>query len=157
MENSRILLPRYFRFIGLVLFIASSVMNLVRFGYGYKPEWLETKVFVVYAAYLQTSGFRFITNNISEEICGITMILSLLFLGFSKFRNESAETWKIRTRALVLSVYTTMGILIFCLMFIYGWGFLMVMTANLALPFLVYVIFLYLLYYRYKLELDEKL
>ncbi len=70
MVKSKILLPRYFRYIGIFLTMAGIVMSVIRFGYGIKPDFLEVKVFVVYAAYLQTSEFRFITNNISEEICG---------------------------------------------------------------------------------------
>jgi len=69
-------------------------MTVIRFGYGIKPEFLEVKVFVVYAAYLQTSEFRTITNNISEEICGITLILGMFFLAFAKLRNESEEISK---------------------------------------------------------------
>ena len=155
MENKKFLLPRFFRHVGLVLSVLAAVMSVVRFGAGYKPEWLEVKVFVVYAAYLQTSEFRFITNNISEEICGITMLLGLFFLAFSRFREESAETWAIRTRAFVYAFYTLTAILLFCMMFIYGWGFLMVMTVNLVLYLLLYVVFLYWLLFRRKASMNE--
>ena len=148
MSNSKILLPRWFRYPGIVLTLAGIIMTVIRFGYGLKPEFLEVKVFVVYAAYLQTSEFRTITNNISEEICGITLILGLFFLAFARFRNESDKIWDLRTKAFIYSLYTVTALLVFCLMFIYGWGFLMVMTANLFLYLLVYNIWFYTLIFR---------
>ena len=148
MEMSKLLLPRYFRYVGLFLAIAGIAMSVVRFGYGIKPDFLEVKVFVVYAAYLQTSEFRFITNNISEEICGLTLLSGLFLLAFSKFRVETEEIWKLRTKAFVYSFYTLTALLLFCLLFIYGWGFLMVMTANLFFYLFLYNIWFYILYFR---------
>jgi len=145
MGNSKILLPRFFRYIGIILTLAGIVFTVIRFGYGIKPEFLELKVFVVYAAYLQTSEFRFITNNISEEICGITLLLGLFFLAFSRFRNETVNIWGLRIKSFIYSFYTVTALLLFCLIFIYGWGFLMVMTANLFLYLLVYNIWFYIL------------
>ena len=148
MEMSKLLLPRYFRYIGLFLTIAGIAMSVVRFGYGIKPDFLEAKVFVVYAAYLQTSEFRFITNNISEEICGLTLLSGLFLLAFSKCRHETEEIWKLRTKAFVYSFYTLTALLLFCLLFIYGWGFLMVMTANLFFYLFLYNTWFYILYFR---------
>ena len=148
MGSSRILLPRYFRYIGIALTIAGIVFSVIRFGYGIKPDFLEVKVFVVYAAYLQSSEFRMITNNISEEICGITLLLGLFFLAFSRFKTETEEIWGLRTKSFMYSLYTLTALLLFCLMFIYGWGFLMVMTANLFLYLLVYNIWFYILFFR---------
>lgn len=148
MEMSKLLLPRYFRYIGLFLTIAGISMSVVRFGFGIKPNFLEAKVFVVYAAYLQTSEFRFITNNISEEICGLTLMAGLFFLAFSKFRYETEEIWNIRLKAFVYSFYTLTALLVFCLLFIYGWGFLIVMTANLFLFLFLFNVWFYTLYLR---------
>ncbi|MEI8005027.1 MAG: hypothetical protein WCI48_02390 [Bacteroidota bacterium] len=148
MSNSNILLPRWFRYLGILLTVAGVIMSVIRFGYGIKPEFLEVKVFVVYAAYLQTSEFRSITNNISEEICGITLILGLFFLACAKLRNESEETWGLRLKSFIYSLYTVTALMIFCLVFIYGWGYLMVMAANLFLYLLVYNIWFYTLLFR---------
>jgi hypothetical protein len=40
------------------------------------------------------------------------------------------------------------ALLLFCIIFIYGWGFLMIMTANLFLYLLVYNIWFYILIFR---------
>lgn len=148
MNNSKILLPGWFRYPGMFLTVAGIIMSVLRFGYSWKPEFLEVKVFVVYAAYLQTSEFRVITNNISEEICGITLILGLFFLAFAKLRNETVETWALRTKAFIYSLYTVTALLLFCIIFIYGWGFLMVMTANLFIYLFIYNIWFYSLIFR---------
>lgn len=139
------LLPRYFRYIGIILTIAGIVMSVIRFGFGIKPDFLEARVFVVYAAYLQTSEFRVITNNISEEICGVTLLLGLFFLAFSRFKTETEEIWGLRTKAFIYSLYAHTALLLFCLVFIYGWGFLIVMTANLFLYLMIYNTWFYIL------------
>ncbi|MCX6241931.1 MAG: hypothetical protein NTX43_09025 [Bacteroidetes bacterium] len=155
MVKSKILLPRYFRYIGIFLTMAGIVMSVIRFGYGIKPDFLEVKVFVVYAAYLQTSEFRFITNNISEEICGITLLLGLSFLAFSRFKTETEELWVLRTKAFMYSFYSLTILMIFCLVFIYGWGFLIVMTANIILYLLIYNIWFYLFFFRASREVSD--
>jgi len=153
MQLSKILFPRYFRYIGIVLTIAGTVFSIIRFGYGIKPAFLESKVFVIYAAYLQTSEFKVITNNISEEICGITLLLGLIFLAFSRFKTETDELWRLRTKAFIYSIYTHTALLLFCLLFIYGWGFLMVMTANIFAYLLVYNVWFYTLWFK-RTEID---
>jgi len=145
MNHSKMLLPRYFRYIGIILTIAGIVMSVIRFGFGIKPDFLEARVFVVYAAYLQTSEFRVITNNISEEICGVTLLLGLFFLAFSRFKTETEEIWGLRTKAFIYSLYAHTALLLFCLVFIYGWGFLIVMTANLFLYLMIYNTWFYIL------------
>ncbi|MCX6282225.1 MAG: hypothetical protein NTU51_09720 [Bacteroidetes bacterium] len=155
MDNSKLLLPRFFRYIGIVFTLAGIVFTIIRFGYGIKPDFLETRVFVVYAAYLQTSEFRFITNNISEEICGITLLLGLFFLAFSRFRNETEAIWALRTKSFIYSLYTHSAMLLFCLIFIYGWGFLILMTANLFLFLSIYTIWFYILFFRSRYGANE--
>jgi len=139
----------------MVLTLAGLVFTVIRFGYGIKPNFLELKVFVVYAAYLQTSELRFITNNISEELCGITLILGLFFLAFSRFKNETEGIWALRTKSFIYSLYTHTAILLFCMLFIFGWGFLMVMTANLILYLLLYTLWFYILFFRAARTLNE--
>ena len=117
MKNPPWLLPRFFRFIGIILTFAGIVMTI--------------------------HEFALMTNNISEEICGIVLLLGLFFMAFSKMRTESDEVWNIRTRALIWSFYTNTIFLIFCFILIYGWGFLMVMTLNLVLYLVLYNIFFY--------------
>jgi hypothetical protein len=131
-------------------------MTILRFWVGIKPDFLEMKVFVLYSAYLETHEFALITNNISEEICGIVLLLGLFFMAFSKMRTESDEVWNIRTRALIWSFYTNTIFLIFCFILIYGWGFLMVMTLNLVLYLVLYNIFFYFLFLRSEIKHEDE-
>ena len=156
MKNPPWLLPRFFRFIGIILTFAGIVMTILRFWVGIKPDFLEMKVFVLYSAYLETHEFALITNNISEEICGIVLLLGLFFMAFSKMRTESDEIWNIRTRALIWSFYTNTIFLIFCFILIYGWGFLMVMTLNLVLYLVLYNIFFYFLFLRSEIKHEDE-
>ena len=155
MDNPRLLLPGYFRIIGIVLALAGTVMTVIRFIAGIIPGFLETRVFAVYSSYLETHEFSVITNNISEEICGVTLLLGLFFTAFAKLKNESEIIWKLRSRAFFYTFYINTFFLIFCVLFIYGWGFLLVMTLNLILYLLLYNICFYVLVARNTGEPDD--
>ena len=94
MKNPPWLLPRFFRFIGIFLTLAGIVLTILRFWAGIKPDFLEMKVFVIYSAYLETHEFSLITNNISEEICGIVLLLGLFFLAFSNASRPSLKAYQ---------------------------------------------------------------
>lgn len=155
MKKAPWLFPRFFRFIGIFLTFVGIIFTILRFWVGIKPDFLEMKVFVIYSSYLETHEFALITNNISEEICGIVLLLGLFFLAFSKMRAESEEIWSMRTRAFVYSFYTNTIFLILAFIFIYGWGFLMVMTLNLVLFLLLYNIFFYSLFLRSEIRNED--
>ena len=120
--------------------------SIFRFYLGQKPEFFEIKVFAVYSTFLQTKYFSFITNNISEEISGLTILLGLVFLAFSKERIENNYVLEIRLRSLYYSIFINFIILTLSFLFIYGISFVHILILNMYIPLVLFIIF-----FKYKL------
>ncbi len=141
------LLPKSFRYAGWLFVILGIVSAVFRFHYGIKPEFLEIKVFAIYSSFLQSKYFSFITNNYSEEITGLLVLTGLLFIAFSKEKNDNEEIMLMRFRSLFLSVYINSIILILSLLFIFGLGFVDVLVLNIfSLPVIYIIVFRYSLF-----------
>lgn len=134
------LLPKSFRPVGWLFVFLGIVFAVFRFHYGMKPEFLEIKVFAVYSSFLQTKYFTFITNNYSEEVVGLLLFIGLLFIAFSKEKDENEEVMLLRLRSLFLSVYINSVILILSLLFVFGLGFVKVLVLNMFSVFVIYII-----------------
>ena len=143
------LLPNKFRFIGIFSVLVGIVLSVIRFLYEVKPEYLNQKVFAVYSSFLEKSYFTVTTNNIFEEICGITILLGLFMIVFSKEKNENDKIQEIRFYSIMYSVYANFFIVLFSLIFIYGLGFIYFLVLNMYLVLIMFiVIFRYLLYQK---------
>ena len=140
------LLPNYFQTAGLVLAAAGIVMTYLRFGSGIKPGFLDVRVFAFYSSYFDTKYFRFIDNNISEEICGITLLTGLFFIAFSKEKTEQDHFWTFRLKSFILSAYCSALFLLLSFLFVFGLAFFNMLSLYIILPLFIYsVIFRYFL------------
>ncbi|MCX8009855.1 MAG: hypothetical protein N3A61_01765, partial [Ignavibacteria bacterium] len=127
-----------------MLLILGVIASILRFYFEIKPEFLEINVFAIYSQYLETQKFVFITNNISEEICGIFLVIGLSIVVLSKEKVENEFINHIRLKSFVLAVYFNSIFLLFALIFFYGFGFMY--ASFLAL--ISYMI-MYLLIFNY--------
>ena len=73
-------------------------------------------------------------------ILGILIILSSLFIAFSKEKSDDEYISKIRLESLVWAVYLNYGILLFSILFIFDLSFLWVMIFNLFTVLLFFII-----------------
>ncbi|AFH49449.1 Hypothetical protein IALB_1742 [Ignavibacterium album JCM 16511] len=145
--NLKIFLPHKFKFVGLILFLLGIVSAYLRFSLGIKPTFLTIPVFSVYSSFLETKTFQFITNNISEEIVTLLLLIGLLLLNFSKEKTEIELTDKLRLKALISSIFVNTLLMIFCTLFIFGFAFVNVLMINLFSQLLLYqIIFRFLIF-----------
>jgi hypothetical protein len=146
------LLPNIFQTAGLVLAIAGIVMTYLRFGAGIKPGFLDVKVFAFYSTYFDTKYFRIIDNNIGEEVCGITLLLGLFLVAFSREKNEKEHFWIYRLKAFILATYCSVAFLLLSFFFVYGLAFFNMLSLYIILPLLFYS-----LIFRYFMVKDRHL
>jgi uncharacterized membrane protein len=140
-------LPNFFQKAGLVLVIAGAVFTYLRFGAGIKPGFLNTKVYAFYSTYFDTKYFRPIDNNISEEICGLTMLIGLFLVAFSREKLEKEHYWEFRLKSFILSSYLSLVFLLFTFVFVFGIAFFNILSIYIILPLLLYImIFRYYLH-----------
>lgn len=143
----KFLLPHKFKFMGLVLFILGLILAYFRFSVGVKPEIMTIPVFAIYSSFLETKTFQFITNNVSEEIVIIFLLLGLAFLNFSKEKEETQLVNHFRFKAFIYSVAANIFFLILCTLFIYGFAYLNVLMVNIFSQLILYqVIFRFLIF-----------
>jgi hypothetical protein len=79
-------------------------------------------------------------NNLLDEIIGVLLIISLLFIAFSKEKIEDEFISKIRLESLVWAVYVNYIILIFSFVMFYDFAFMYVMIFNMYTILLFFII-----------------
>jgi hypothetical protein len=101
-----LLLPRYFKIIGSILAAPGIVLGaLFQFDYRYLP-------FLDYgnADHGHIFWGSMSTANFTDEVSITLSILGLLFIGFSKFRNEDEQVSIIRLKSLYWAVLMSTGV-----------------------------------------------
>jgi hypothetical protein len=139
-SSSHLLLPSRCKLAGWILFIPALIITILRFYFEYKPEWLDTKVFAFYSSYFENKYFTIIENNISEEITGVLLLISLFLISFSREKREDEEFLIKRLHALLLSVYINTIFLLIAFIFVYGLGFVKVLFINIYSIFIIYIV-----------------
>lgn len=136
------LFPYQFKRIGWYLLIPSSLIGLAAVVYDYQPDFLNFNVPALFIDdfFKEAQLYGMISNNILNEILGVLIIVSSLFVAFSKEKQEDEYISKIRLESLVWAVYFNYGILLFSFLFIYDFSFLWVMIFNMFTILLFFII-----------------
>ncbi|PIV95247.1 MAG: hypothetical protein COZ74_05025 [Flavobacteriaceae bacterium CG_4_8_14_3_um_filter_31_8] len=138
------LFPNKFKKIGWFILIPSAIIGLVTLIYEYEPSFLDFNVPAIFIDEITLSDnkqlFGMVNNNVLNEILGILIIISSLFVAFSKEKLEDEYISKIRLESLVWAVYVNYGILLFSFLFIYDFSFLWVMIFNMFTVLLFFII-----------------
>jgi len=147
------LFPNKFKYLGIVFLILGLIASFTRFYLGIKPEFLNVKVFSVYSSFLESKYFTFTNNNIFEEICGILILLGLLFWAFSKEKEETKVILEIRLLSIFQSVFLNIIFLLITQVFVFGLGFIYIMILNLYSTLIFYLIIFYFRLYKQRIYL----
>ncbi|MCB0745212.1 MAG: hypothetical protein KDC67_14990 [Ignavibacteriae bacterium] len=138
------LFPNKFKKVGWLILIPSSIVGLVTLIFAYQPSFLDFNVPAIFVDELTLSDnkrlFGMVNNNILNEILGILIIISSLFVAFSKEKSEDEYISKIRLESLVWAVYVNYAILLFSFLFIFDFSFLYVMIFNMFTVLLFFII-----------------
>lgn len=150
MSLSKYLLPRYWKFVGLILFVLSSILAVDRFYFGHKYHFLKWRVFSFYSEFLFTRKFAFTRNNQGEELIALLAILSLIFIAFSKEKFENEVVNSYRVKALVIAFVANTLITILGTLFLHGLGYFYFLSILLVIPIALYCLLFQIIYYRNK-------
>jgi hypothetical protein len=136
------LFPNKFKKIGWLLLIPSAIIGLVTLIYEYEPSFLDFNLPAIFIddLFKEQKLYGMVKNNILNEILGILIIISSLFVAFSKEKLEDEYISKIRLDSLVWAVYVNYGILLFSFLFIFDFSFLWVMIFNMFTVLLFFII-----------------
>ena len=140
MKELSYLLPRGFRFVGLIFTGLGTILGIMRFYFDFKPDMFDQKVFAVYSVYLKTRTMKVESNQLIEEIVGLLVILGLLMIAFSREKDENPQISSTRLKAFFISFYINTAFLIFSILFTFGLAFIYMTVLYLVLPLSIYVI-----------------
>ncbi len=140
MKEPSYLLPKGFRSAGVIFTSVGTILGIMRFYFGVKPDLLDQKVFAVYSVYLKTRTMKVESNQLIEEIVGLLVILGLFMIAFAREKNESPQISSIRLKAFFISFYINMAFQIFSILFTFGLAFIYMTVLNLVLPLSIYII-----------------
>lgn len=139
------LFPSHYKRIGWIFLIPSIVIGVISLIYEIEPQALEFKVPALFIdKFLGENKLAgIVTNNLFNEIIGVFIIVSSVFVAFSREKFEDEYISKIRLESLVWAVYTNYIVLLLALLFIYDYSFMFVMIFNMFTILLFFIVRFY--------------
>lgn len=136
------LFPNRYKKIGWTILVPSSIIGLLILIFDVEPSFMEFKVPAIFID--ETFGEKHLigmtANNVLNEIIGVLIIISLLFVAFSKEPVEDEFISQVRLKSLVWATYVNYSILLFSFVFIFDISFLWVMIFNMFTVLLFFII-----------------
>lgn len=141
--KSKYLLPHIYKKIGWFITIPFLVIGLFFFPLADKLDISKSSV----VGQEIERWFDKYPGQFTDEIIAACLIIGMLLVAFSREKNEDEYINKIRLESLQISVLINYILLFFCIIFIYDWEFLWVMTYNMFTVLLIFIIrFNYIIY-----------
>ena len=157
--KTRFLLPNKFKLIGWILVVPSAILGFLIIFFDFELSFLEFKVFVFYSSsgFGDSTIFSFDNYNLTKTIAGVIFLVGAIMVAFAKEKHEDEFLSKIRLESLLWATYINYVILLLCFLFIYDFGFVLVMIFNMFTILILFIIrFNYILYRTSKSIQHEK-
>lgn len=135
------LFPTTFRKIGWCLFVPFVIMGLICLFNANDESWLKVSAFSVIP-------WGVIKNSLFDEISVIGLAISLLFIAFSREKDEDECIASIRSSSLIWATIAGYLLLIVCTMLIYDLPYLNFVFIDL---FMILILFIT----KYNIELSK--
>ncbi|HLX92131.1 MAG TPA: hypothetical protein VKR32_10635 [Puia sp.] len=146
--NTRFLFPHACKAIGFVLAIPAFILMIFNIHYGFEFPFLEYHAKADHISLDNGLLFNIQSNNFTDELGGVTLIIGLLLIAFSRERQEDERIQKLRLESLLWAVYVNSIFLIISIIFFYGNVFLNIMAYNICTPLILFIARFTLLMYR---------
>ncbi len=159
------LLPNQFKKIGWFLFIPSCILGVILLFIAWDApaipglDWFNWNVFAIATEELFSDPqfFAVVQTNVLDEIISLLLIISAIFIAFSKEKKEDEYISKIRLESLVWATYVNYAVLALAIMFVYDLAFFWILVFNMFTMLLVFIIrFNWALYKSKKQVRDEE-
>lgn len=139
---NNLLLPYPWKLAGWILTLSGIALGVL---YNWFDFRFSMPVFAVYSSFLLTKMFVTFKTNFADELILLLMIVGFCLITFSKEKIEFEYLDSARTKALAKAVILNNIFLLFCILFVYGSGFIAILVLNLFSFSLFYLFFFYLL------------
>ena len=139
------LFPNQFKKIGWILFIPSIILGMLFVIFQFQPNFLEIQILAIFESSVApwSSGtifFDVTKTNLIDELIGLSLIISSIFIVFSKEKLEDELISKMRLESLVWATYVNYLILILAILFVYGMSFFWILVFNMFTVLFFFII-----------------
>ncbi|RRO26583.1 hypothetical protein [Flavobacteriaceae bacterium 14752] len=128
----------------LVILIIGVLGGVFATTFEFEPEIFDMKVLSLYSTddfFVQNNGFfKWMEQNVFDDICGIFIIIGGVLVGFSKNKIEDEFIMQLRLSSLALAVYVNYGVLLLAFLLVHGFDFFTVMVYNMFTLLLFFII-----------------
>lgn len=147
------LLPTGFRKAGWCMFIPGVILGIL-YLFGEYPSWLNlggSKAFALFDGFSDTQTFSLIFNDSwTEEFIIILLATALLFIGFSREKDEDECIANIRMNALVWAIIVNTVLLIAGTLLIFGLPYFTFMSIYMFSLMILFIAKYQWLIYRFR-------
>ena len=141
-------MPYKLRPVGICLVVVGIILLVLKYHFNYKPDFLNIKVFAIYAFYLEARTFTLISHQMLPDMAGIFLLCGLFLVAFTKEKGDIGLIDSIRLKAFLVSAYVNLIYLLISVLFFYGFGFVGALTVFIYVWLLAYLITFRLLLYK---------
>jgi hypothetical protein len=140
------LFPYSFRKIGITILVPALILGIAYSFYDFNFNFLSFP----YTSLQQKIDLN--DHNFTNELAAISLIISLLFIAFSKEKIEDEAITHFRLEALQWAVYANYLILIVSILLVYGGSFFSALIYNMFTTLIIFIIrFRYILFQSKKM------
>lgn len=153
--KSRFLLSHKYKPLGWFLFITGFVFGIVMLINDFDYFNLEVPVFPLVGEtgiFSKNPSLKWSSNNISDEIVAIIIIIGGILVSFSKTKDEDEYISKIRTESLIWATYVNYFILVLAILFVYDISFFTVLILNMFTVLLFFIVRFHFILFKTKRE-----
>lgn len=156
--KTKLLLPNKFKTPGWIMLIPTTLFGLYIIFSGFEFDFLDAKVFTFYSNEIlgESVTMGFVKTNLTLTVTGLLFIISAFFVAFSREKTEDEFIARIRLESLLWATYINYGILLFCFLFFYDFGFFYVMIFNMFTILVIFIIRFQYLLHRAKKSLSHE-
>ncbi len=160
MKNTKFLLPSKFKNAGWWIFGITLALIVVYFAFESKCSYSINDIRQLFGmerldskAYFSWFGPN---ADLLLTLIGVLLIVGGIFIGFSRNKEDDEFIEQLRYESLILSIYINSGLMLLCLIFVWGFSFLAVMQFNIFSTLYVFIICFYLRLYLNKRSLRHE-
>ena len=133
--KTRFLFPHSYRMYGWLMFVPFLALGIAFLYLNFEFPLLDVNL-PLYKDFFNGT----LDGNLTDEIAALGLIISLIFIGFSKEKIEDELIAQLRLDSLQWSVYVNYLVLALAIVFIHGMAFLDAMVYNMFTLLIFFII-----------------
>ena len=138
--QTKFLLPNGLKLVGWIMAIPAFILMVLNVQFGFVLDFFDYTVRKTHNVFLDGGSlFTIQSNNFTDEIGGIILIVGLLFIAFSREKDEDERISRLRLESLLWAVFLNSILIIFSIILFYNEVFLKIMAYNICTTLILFI------------------